>query len=347
MKKTIILSLLLWCGIAHANQITEGPDAQAVFASATTITWTQIYPTAGVCPNSALFVDCGEDAGAVTKIQYAGLTMTQGVLQNVTESEMIYWLSASSVTGSNSVVATWGTAVNAICSSKILCNIKISTPIGSTSKADATSTNPSQSVVCTTSGSWILMGMFNNATTITLVPTATQNIIDSQFNAGGPSSHASQFGGPVASVSTSLSWTEATSAAWSKVMVCVNPSTGTPILTTQAPTSITATTATGNGTLLNNGTFSVSEEGCVLAAGHIPTTADTKVTASGTPFTCSFTGLTAGTGYHVRAYAINSEGTDYGADIPFATPPTKLGVYSIPGTGSMTIIAGTGSGVIR
>lgn len=267
--------------------------------------------------------------------------MTQGVLQNATEASMIYWLSASSVTGNLTITATWGGAVNGICSSKILCNVRISTAIGSTSKADATSTNPTQAIVCATSGSWVIGDFFNNGTTL-LPNTATKNIIDAQFNAGGPSSHASQFNGPVGSASTSLSWTNGTSAAWSKSMACVNPSTGTPILTTQGSTNITATSATGNGTLLNNGTFAISEEGCVLAAGHIPTTSDTKVTASGTPFTCSFTGLTAGTSYHTRAYATNSEGTDYGLDVPFSTLSAGQGLSTTAGTGSITTTAGTG-----
>ncbi len=54
-----------------------------------------------------------------------------------------------------------------------------------------------------------------------------------------------------------------------------------------------------------------------------PTVADNKTTdgpvsATGA-FTSSITGLTPGTLYHVRAYAINAAGTSYGNDVTFTT----------------------------
>jgi hypothetical protein len=53
-----------------------------------------------------------------------------------------------------------------------------------------------------------------------------------------------------------------------------------------------------------------------------PTITEAKSTSGSGPgsFTASLSGLTVGTTYHVRAYATNSVGTSYGADIVFSTP---------------------------
>ena len=44
-------------------------------------------------------------------------------------------------------------------------------------------------------------------------------------------------------------------------------------------------------------------------------------------FQSTITGLNPGVAYHVRAYATNSAGTGYGADIPFSTKPFEGIVY--------------------
>jgi phage gp45-like len=97
--------------------------------------------------------------------------------------------------------------------------------------------------------------------------------------------------------------------------------TSAPIVTTQAVTAITETTATGNGNVTSDGGSTVTERGTVISTSANPTTTDTKDTATGTTgaFTTSITGLTKDTTYHVRAYAINSIGTGYGSDVTFTT----------------------------
>lgn len=94
-----------------------------------------------------------------------------------------------------------------------------------------------------------------------------------------------------------------------------------PIVTTQAVTNITEATATGNGNVTSDGGSTITERGTVISTSANPTTADHKDTASGTTgaFTTSITGLSKNTTYHVRAYAINSAGTSYGADVSFTT----------------------------
>ena len=94
-----------------------------------------------------------------------------------------------------------------------------------------------------------------------------------------------------------------------------------PIVTTQAVTAITETTATGNGNVTSDGGDTITERGTVISTSANPTTANTKDIAAGTTgaYTTSIDSLTKGTTYHVRAYAINGIGTGYGSDVEFTT----------------------------
>ena len=99
-----------------------------------------------------------------------------------------------------------------------------------------------------------------------------------------------------------------------------------PTVTTSAVTQITETTAVAGGNVTADGGASVTERGVVYSTTANPTTANTKkVSGSGTgAFTCNLTGLQAGTTYYVRAYAINSKGTNYGAQVTFTTSNTVV-----------------------
>lgn len=117
-----------------------------------------------------------------------------------------------------------------------------------------------------------------------------------------------------------------------------------PTVTTQNPTSFTDTTATGNGTIVDVGLDSVSEHGIVWTTSTNPTisgggnfgAASTEGAGSAGVFSSAITGLTSGTRYHVRAYATNSSGTSYGANIIFyagrSSTLLKSGHLSIKGT---------------
>ena len=96
-----------------------------------------------------------------------------------------------------------------------------------------------------------------------------------------------------------------------------------PTVTTQAATDITTTAATGHGNITVLGSSNPTEHGVVWSTSANPTTADSKTTDGPVsvtgPFTSNITGLTPGTLYHVRAYAINAAGTSYGEDVTFTT----------------------------
>ena len=89
-----------------------------------------------------------------------------------------------------------------------------------------------------------------------------------------------------------------------------------PTVTTQAVSSIAATTATGNGNITSLGTPNPTAYGVCWNTTGTPTTSDSKVdkgAASATgAFAASMTSLTANTTYYVRAYATNAAGTSYG-----------------------------------
>ena len=102
-----------------------------------------------------------------------------------------------------------------------------------------------------------------------------------------------------------------------------------PTVTTQAVSSIGTTTATGNGNITDTGGEDASAWGTCLSVNANPTTSDTVDAGSGSggtgAFTTSIDSLTPGTLYHLRAYATNTAGTSYGADVTFRATYDETG----------------------
>ncbi len=100
-----------------------------------------------------------------------------------------------------------------------------------------------------------------------------------------------------------------------------------PIVKTLYNTDFAATTVTGNGGIDNLGLSAVTEHGHVWATTTDPDTTDSKTTLGAGSlgvFTSSITGLIEGQIYHTRAYATNSEGTGYGANLRFVAGRSNL-----------------------
>lgn len=126
-----------------------------------------------------------------------------------------------------------------------------------------------------------------------------------------------------------------------------------PEVVTATVTNVTQTTALGGGEVTSSGGATVTERGVCWSTNHSPTLNDSHV-ASGAglgEFTAQMTGLQAGTLYHVRAYATNSQGTSYGQEVSFTTlsdPPTvvttqisNIGQNSALGGGTVTSDGGS------
>ena len=103
-----------------------------------------------------------------------------------------------------------------------------------------------------------------------------------------------------------------------------------PSVTTNEVTQTSGTTATCGGNVIHTGNLSVTARGVCWSTSHNPTISNSKTPAgSGSgAFTCSMTGLTPGQTYYVRAYATNSQGTNYGEEQSITL------YYVVPKTGS-------------
>ena len=100
-----------------------------------------------------------------------------------------------------------------------------------------------------------------------------------------------------------------------------------PIVTTNGVTSVTENSAVCGGNVTSDGNATVTARGVCWSTSQNPTTNDnTTYNGSDTgSFTSNISGLTAGTTYYVRAYAVNSQGTAYGMQKTFTTTTTGGG----------------------
>ncbi len=117
------------------------------------------------------------------------------------------------------------------------------------------------------------------------------------------------------------------------------------VTTNVSSTGIAGTSSTWGGEVSSDGGSVVTERGLCWSTTVNPTTANSKVqvgTGTGT-FTGTITSLTINTTYHVRAYAINSQGTVYGSDISFNSGRTYGSTYS---GGSVFYNDGSGHGLV-
>ena len=98
-----------------------------------------------------------------------------------------------------------------------------------------------------------------------------------------------------------------------------------PTVTTQAVTSIDEITAMGNGNVTATGGLTVTKRGICWKTTSGPTVDDSTAEDSGSfavgAFNKAITGLTRGQIYYVKAYAYNTDGYGYGAEVTFYTYP--------------------------
>lgn len=98
-----------------------------------------------------------------------------------------------------------------------------------------------------------------------------------------------------------------------------------PTVSTLSVSNITATTATTGGKVTLDGGSPILARGICWAATQEPTLADSYLEDGGKEtgeYSLTLTGLKAGIVYHVRAYATNAIGTQYGNEVLF-TPSYK------------------------
>jgi len=124
---------------------------------------------------------------------------------------------------------------------------------------------------------------------------------------------------------------------------------GLPTLTTDAVTGLTLTTAISGGNITADGGGAVTARGVCWATTANPVIGATNTTTNGAGtgvFVSNITGLLPGTPYHVRAYAMNSAGTAYGADVPFTTNPIVVPTLTTTAVTGVTLTAAATGGDI-
>ncbi|MFJ7951950.1 immunoglobulin-like domain-containing protein [Lysinibacillus sp. NPDC096418] len=109
-----------------------------------------------------------------------------------------------------------------------------------------------------------------------------------------------------------------------------------PTVTTDGITSLTSTSAVAGGNVTADGGTAITERGFVYATTANPTTSNSKEMVAGTIglYTANLSGLTPGTTYHYRAYAINAQGTSYGVNQSFTTSAPLTYTVTYDGNGN-------------
>jgi PKD repeat protein len=116
--------------------------------------------------------------------------------------------------------------------------------------------------------------------------------------------------------------------------------TNPPTVSTQAVDNISLLSATGHGTIVTAGFPLSTTRGICINVSVNPTVANTCFNETGSfgagAFSKNLVGLSIGTTYHVRAFAINTQGTAYGGDQVFATlPGAPVASFTVSNTSGM------------
>ncbi len=106
---------------------------------------------------------------------------------------------------------------------------------------------------------------------------------------------------------------------------------GHAMVTTDIVSEVGNSGALCGGKVTNDGGHTVTERGVCWSTSHNPDIYGSHVSSgSGTgSFTCSISNLEPVTRYYVRAYAINSFGTNYGSEVSFVTAGAINGLFSV------------------
>ena len=119
------------------------------------------------------------------------------------------------------------------------------------------------------------------------------------------------------------------------VVVDYTPPITAPTVTTQAASSVEATTATGNGNISSTGGEDCDQRGFEwgTSTGNYPNSAVDAGAFDTGAYTKALTGLPSGTTIYYRAKAHNSAGWGYGTELTFLTKPAApTGVSATDGT---------------
>jgi len=244
------------------------------------------------------------------------------------------WIKVGPSTGANNIIVTPNSAAapGEIAVGGIsLTGAKQSGQPEANNGATGSSNTPSVSVTTIDINSWVVDVLANEAGNPTAGAGQTRRWYkaDQSFENGSGSTE-----GPVTPAgATTMSWSIPSGAPWALSAASIAPVTASaaPTVTTDASaTGVSADSAVVGGNVTSDGNETITERGVAYSLSANPTTADNTETNPGTTgaFTVTLLGLSASTTYHARAYAINSVGTSYGADIDFTTDSAPIVTYT-------------------
>jgi hypothetical protein len=116
-------------------------------------------------------------------------------------------------------------------------------------------------------------------------------------------------------------------AMTSGIFYTIGAAANLPVVTTAPISNVTHNSASGGGEVTFAGSGSVTARGVCWSTAASPTTADSRTIDGSGPgaFASVIAGLTPGTSYYVRAYAVNGSGTAYGEQRSFVTDTAPPG----------------------
>lgn len=171
----------------------------------------------------------------------------------------------------------------------------------------------------------------NSVTSLNVTPTtshwgATLTVNGQELASGSPSEEMALAVGENIFTLRVIAQDGVAAKTYTLIVTRAEPDSVKPTVETNAVSGITASGATLKGEVTSDGGAEVIERGFVYSVSANPTIGGEGVTqmeaglGTGT-FSVTLTGLSPGTTYTVRAYAINSAGTAYGSDREFTTQP--------------------------
>ena len=258
-----------------------------------------------------------------------------------TTTRYIKWLYLSKTNGN---IALGGIVLSAYVNPNILTlSTQAASAVGSTSatlNGTIDSFDPSSAFVNAYGFCWNTTGN----------PTISDSKTDKGFN-----SSTGLFSHSLSSLNTSTTYyvkayaTDASGNTTYGTQVSFTTGSGLSVLSTLAPSSITSTTATLNGTINSLGDTQITSHGFCWNTTGSPTTSESKIDLGSRLATGSISSnvssLLPNTTYYIRSYATNSAGTSYGTDV-ILTTSSGLASASTQTTTAISSIAATLNGTI-
>jgi uncharacterized protein (TIGR02145 family) len=319
-------------------------------------------PTLTTSAITNITINSGTSGGVITKDGGAGVS-ARGVCWSTTSNPSLSDSYTSDATGTGTFTSHMtGLIPNTLYHVRAYATNKVGTAYGNevtfttTSIVAATLTTTAVSAITLTSAvsGGNITSDGNGAVTargvcwaITTGPTTTNDKTTDGTGAGTFTSNITGLQAAVTYYVRSYA-TNSAGTAYGNEVSFTTAAVAVPTLTTTDATLITLTTAVTGGNITDDGGASVTARGVCYATTAAPTISN-SITTDGTDkgvFVSNLSGLTAGTLYHVRAYATNSDGTAYGNEITFTTTAVGAPVLTTAEATAITLTTATSGGNI-